>query len=83
MGSFKEKIDNKIIKNLNKKIAEERFKNITGIAVIKNGKLLLEEYFNHSGRDSLQDTRSVGKSFASALMGIAIKEKYIKASIKT
>lgn len=75
----KEEIDNKIIKNLNKKIAEERFKNITGIAVIKNGKLLLEEYFNHSGRDSLQDTRSVGKSFASALMGIAIKEKYIKS----
>ncbi|BAP33083.1 putative 6-aminohexanoate-dimer hydrolase [Chryseobacterium sp. StRB126] len=74
----KEKLNGEIIRNLNKKIAEERFKNITGIVVIKNGKLLLEEYFNHSGRDSLQDTRSVGKSFSSALMGIAIKENHIK-----
>ncbi|MGE8553766.1 MAG: serine hydrolase domain-containing protein [Chryseobacterium jejuense] len=74
----KEKINSEIIRNLNKKIAEERFKNITGIVVIKNGKLLLEEYFNHSRRDSLQDTRSVGKSFSSALMGIAIQENYIK-----
>ncbi|SDJ36647.1 serine hydrolase domain-containing protein [Chryseobacterium jejuense] len=74
----KEKLNSEIIRNLNKKIAEERFKNITGIVVIKNGKLLLEEYFNHSGRDSLQDTRSVGKSFSSALMGIAIKENHIK-----
>jgi hypothetical protein len=68
-----------MIRNLNKKIAENRFRDITGIAVIKNGKLLLEEYFNGSGRDSLQDTRSVGKSFSSALTGIAIKEGYLKS----
>lgn len=74
-----EKYDQEIIRNLNRKIAEERFKNITSIVAVKNGKLLLEEYFNNSGRDSLQDTRSVGKSFSSALMGIAIKEKYIKS----
>ena len=75
----KEKYDIQLIKNLNKKIAEERFKNVTGIVVVKNGKLLIEEYFNHSGRDSLQDTRSVGKSFSSTLMGIAIKENHIKS----
>lgn len=74
-----EKLDTDIIRNLNKKIAEERFKNLTSIVVVKNGKLLLEEYFNNSGRDSLQDTRSVGKSFSSALTGIAIKEGYIKS----
>lgn len=73
-----EKLNTEIIRNLNKKIAEERFKNITSIVVIKNEKLLLEEYFNGSGRDSLQDTRSVGKTFASALMGIAIQEGFIK-----
>lgn len=75
----KEKINGETIRNLNQKIAENRFRNITGIAVIKNGKLLLEEYFNGSGRDSLQDTRSVGKSFSSALTGIAIKEGYLKS----
>lgn len=74
-----ERINTEIIRTLNKKIAENRFKNITGIVIIKEGKLLLEEYFNGSGRDSLQDTRSVGKSFSSALMGIAIKEGYLKS----
>lgn len=74
-----ERINTESIRILNKKIAENRFKNITGIVIIKEGKLLLEEYFNGSGRDSLQDTRSVGKSFSSALMGIAIKEGYLKS----
>lgn len=66
------------IKALNRKIAEGRFKNINGIVVIKDGKLLLEEYFNGTTRDSLHNTMSVGKSFASTMIGIAIKEKFIK-----
>lgn len=73
-----EKFNPEKIKTLNQKIAENRFREITGIVVIKNEKLLLEEYFNGYKRDSLNDTRSVGKSFASALMGIAIKDSYIK-----
>lgn len=73
-----EKLDEEKIRLLNRKIAENRFREITGIAVIKNEKLLLEEYFSNSGRDSLQDTRSVGKSFASALAGIAIRDGYLK-----
>jgi CubicO group peptidase (beta-lactamase class C family) len=74
-----EKLNEERIRLLNRKIAENRFRDITSIVVIKNEKLLLEEYFNQSGRDSLQDTRSVGKSFASALMGIAIKDGYFKS----
>ncbi|OBW40337.1 Beta-lactamase [Chryseobacterium sp. MOF25P] len=73
-----EKFDQEKIRALNTKIAENRFRDITSIVVIKNGKLLLEEYFNKYNRDSLNDTRSVGKSFASALTGIAIKDGYIK-----
>ena len=68
----------KKIEALNRKIAEGRFEDINGIVVIKNGELLLEEYFNGATRDSLHNTRSVGKSFASTMMGIAIKEKFIK-----
>ncbi|WP_223560060.1 serine hydrolase domain-containing protein [Chryseobacterium lathyri] len=74
-----EKLDQEKIRLLNTKIAENRFRDITSIVVIKNEKLLLEEYFSQSGRDSLQDTRSVGKSFASALMGIAINDGYFKS----
>jgi len=72
------KFDNSKIEALNTKIAAQRFKNITSIVVIKDDKLLLEEYFNGANRNTLHDTRSVGKSFASTMMGIAIKEGYIK-----
>ncbi|UUC44087.1 serine hydrolase domain-containing protein [Flavobacterium cerinum] len=75
----KEPLNRKKIEELNKRIAEKRFKNITSIAVIKNGKLLLEEYFNEANRNTLHDTRSVGKSFASTLTGIAIQDRYIKS----
>ena len=73
-----EKFNQEKIRLLNQKIAENRFREITGIVVIKNDKLLIEEYFNGYNRDSLNDTRSVGKSFSSALMGIAIKDGHIK-----
>lgn len=66
------------VKALNRKIAEKRFEKINGIVVVKNGKLLIEEYFNGSARDSLHDPRSVGKTFASTMMGIAIEDGYIQ-----
>lgn len=74
----KDNFDNNKIEALNRKIAEGRFNDINGIVVIKEGKLLLEEYFNGTTRDSLHNTRSVGKSFASTILGIAIKDKFIK-----
>ncbi|MFD0792253.1 serine hydrolase domain-containing protein [Mucilaginibacter litoreus] len=72
-----------LITDLNEKILQNKFKNISGIVVIKNGKLLIEEYFNGSGRDTLHDPRSVGKTFASATMGIAIHDGYIKSELQT
>jgi CubicO group peptidase (beta-lactamase class C family) len=71
------------IRELNLKIAQNTFKEITSIVVIKGGKLLLEEYFNGSNRDSLNDTRSASKSFASTLTGIAIQEGFIKNENQT
>ncbi len=73
------KFNLKKIEALNRKIAENRFENINGIVVVKNNKLLIEEYFNGANRNSLHDVRSVGKTFASTLMGIAIEEKYIRS----
>ncbi|WP_212003051.1 serine hydrolase [Chitinophaga sp. HK235] len=74
-----ESFDHNKIKLLKGYIDEGVFKNITSIAVIKNGQLLIEEYFNGSGRDSLHDVRSVGKSFAAAIMGMALKDGYLKS----
>src|SRR5215467_852281 len=46
--------------------------------VLKDGKLLEERYLNGYRRDSICISRSVAKSFTSALVGIAIDEGYIK-----
>ncbi|TFF36020.1 class C beta-lactamase-related serine hydrolase [Mucilaginibacter psychrotolerans] len=75
--------DKKLIMAMNEKIAQNKFKNISSVVVIKNGKLLIEEYFNGEGRDTLHDPRSVGKTFAGAVMGIAIKDGYIKSEQQT
>lgn len=72
-----EPYDKDKIRALNKKIAQLDFKGISGIVVIKNGELLIEEYFNGSQRGSLHNPRSVGKSFASTMLGIAIQEGFI------
>lgn len=77
-----ETFDKSYIESLNRKIAINTFKDITSIVVIKDGKLLVEEYFNGSNRNTLHDTRSVGKSFASAILGIAIKDGYINSEMQ-
>lgn len=76
-------VDNSKIEELNRKIETQNFKNITSIVILKDGKLLLEEYFNGASRKTLHDTRSVGKSFASTILGIAIKDNYIKNEKQT
>ncbi|WP_430406372.1 serine hydrolase domain-containing protein [Fluviicola sp.] len=75
-------IDTAKIEALNKKIGTQSYKDITSIVVIKDGKLLLEEYFNGAKRNALHDMRSVGKTFASTLMGIAIRDGYIQSETK-
>lgn len=45
--------------------------------VIQNGKILYENYFNDTKRDTIVTSFSIAKSFTSALVGIAIQEGYI------
>jgi CubicO group peptidase (beta-lactamase class C family) len=47
--------------------------------VLKDGKLLDERYLNGYQRDSICISRSVAKSFTSALVGIAVDEGVIKS----
>ncbi len=74
-----EPFDTNKIKELKGAIDTGIFKKISSVIVLKNGRLLIEEYFNGEGRDSLHDPRSVGKSFASTMTGIAIAEGYLKS----
>jgi len=71
------------IRELNSLIAQNKFRHISSVVVIKDGKLLIEEYFNGQGRDSLINPRSVSKSFTSSMMGIALKEGYINSINET
>ena len=74
-----ESYDQALIEKLNKRIAQEYFKDITSLVVLKNGELLIEEYFNDANRETLHDTRSVGKSFCGSLFGIALADGHIAA----
>ena len=71
------------IRELNRKIVQKDFKDITSVVVVKDGKLLVEEYFNGADRTTLHNTRSVGKTFTSALMGAAIRDGHIKSLDQT
>ncbi len=77
------KIDTAAVEEMNRKIATHTYKNVTSVVVIKDNKLLIEEYFNGANRNTLHDTRSVGKSFASTILGIAIKDGYIKSEAQS
>lgn len=77
------KMDKKKIEAMNTEIGNYTMKEITSVVVIKDGKLLLEEYFNGADRNTLHDPRSAGKSFASTLIGIAINDGYIKDENQT
>lgn len=81
--SSKDSYDKEKIRELKRKIAENFYKEIKSLVVISDGKLSIEEYFNGAERETLHNTRSVGKSFASAIMGIAINDGHIKSEEQT
>lgn len=60
-----------------------KIKNIHGLLVIKDDKLVVEDYFGGYKRDDLHYSASVTKSFASALLGIAIDRGYFSGDIQT
>ncbi len=82
-GISQETYDKQLVDSLKSKITQNTYKQINSIIIIKNGKLLIEEYFNGADRNQVHDSRSVGKTFASALLGIALKEGYIKGIDQT
>lgn len=53
------------------------FKGIHSVLVLKNDRLIYEEYFNGYDRNTLHNLYSASKSFTSILTGITIDKKYI------
>ena len=74
-----EGIDLERVKELMRNILKGRFKNIHSVLLVKNGKLVLEEYFYGYNRDKQHQLRSATKSVTSILVGIAKDQKRIKS----
>jgi CubicO group peptidase (beta-lactamase class C family) len=72
-------LDTALLSTMMRKIINGTYPNIHSVIIIKDGKLVFEEYFYEYNRDSLQELRSASKSFVSALTGIAIDKGYIKS----
>ena len=58
-------------------VIKERDMNIHGFLIIRNGYIVSETYFKSYKQDTKHDMQSVGRSFTSTLIGIAIDKGYI------
>ena len=77
-ASLKEEdIDSEKIDEMMHDILSGNDRNIHSILLIKNGKLVLEEYFYGYNRDTKHIIYSASKSVTSILMGIAMDQKMI------
>jgi hypothetical protein len=79
----KEGVNSEIIIKLIGDILNEKFKNIHSVLLVKNGKLILEEYFYGYDRKKLHEIRSATKSIGSVLTGIAIDKGFISSENET
>ena len=70
-------VDSEKISHLIRDILNRKFKNIDSVLLVKNGKLILEEYFGEYSRNKLHELHSVSKSITSILVGIAIDKQMI------
>lgn len=52
-------------------------KDLRSLLIARRGRLVLEEYFNGTDRETRQDIRSAAKSITGTLIGIALQEKRI------
>ena len=73
-----EGVSEKFINDLMTAILAGKYPKLYSIVLIKNGKLIFEEYVYYNNRYWLQEFRSAGKSITSELVGIAIDKGFIR-----
>jgi len=72
-----EGVNEEIIHNLIKNILAGNFPNTHSVLLVKDGKLILEEYFYGNKRDDLHYLASATKSITSILIGISLDEVFL------
>ncbi|MBU2649899.1 MAG: beta-lactamase family protein [Bacteroidetes bacterium] len=65
-------VDSSSVSNLMKEIIDQKYGRIKSLLILRNNKLIVEEYFYDYTRDDLQHIRSCTKSVTSLLLGIAL-----------
>jgi len=74
-----QKLNPKLLNELVQLIREEKtFPDLHSLLIVRNGYLVVEEYFDGYHADRIHTLQSVSKSFTSALIGIAIEQGKIK-----
>ena len=72
-----EGLNPKLIGDVLSAIRNGQYTKLDSMLIARNGKLVLESYFNGFERDTKHDTRSAFKSVTSALVGIAVDKGLI------
>lgn len=72
-----------LLEDFKAKIQDSTLYGVDALVIVKDEKIVFEEYFNGYTADSLHDIRSAGKSITSALVGIAIKKDFIASDEET
>lgn len=73
-------LDTALLNQMVRKISNGTYPNVHSVLIIKDGKLVFEEYFYEYTRDKVHELRSATKSFVSALAGIAIDKGYLTST---
>ncbi|PIF29929.1 CubicO group peptidase (beta-lactamase class C family) [Flavobacterium sp. 9] len=76
-------LDKTLLSEMMQKIVDGTYANVHSVLIIKDGKLVFEEYFYDNNKAKLHELRSATKSFVSALTGIAIDKGLIKDKTET
>lgn len=75
-------IDEAALGNLLQLMGNRLSRDYRAITVTKDGKLVVEEYFNSFWRNNINDIRSAGKSITSMLAGVAMDKGLFKPTDK-
>lgn len=73
-----EGMDESLITEMTNLIVREEYKRIDGLLILRNNKLIYENYFHGYSSDILHNTFSASKSITSILVGIAIDKGFIE-----
>lgn len=72
-------LDIGLINKMIERITDGTYPNVHSILIVKDGKLVLEEYFYEYDANTLHQLRSASKTFISATTILAVENRYIKS----